>query len=54
MYLEKDGHAMVDEILVATGLSKMIIEEPSIRYALVFQALEATAYNLGLGCLAPR
>lgn len=53
-YLEKDGHAMVNEILVAMGLAKMINEEPNTRYASVFQALEATAYNLGLGCLAPR
>jgi len=36
------------------GLAKMINEEPNTRYASVFQALEATAYNLGLGCLAPR
>jgi endonuclease YncB( thermonuclease family) len=54
VYLDGAGLSMVNAMLVAMGITKATVMEPNTRYANVFLALEAAAYQLGLGCLAPQ
>ncbi len=53
VYLDGSALAMANAMLVAMGITKATIEEPNTRYANVFLGLEATAIQLGLGCLTP-
>jgi endonuclease YncB( thermonuclease family) len=54
VYLDGLANSMVNAMLVAMGITKATVNEPNTRYANVFLALEATAYELSLGCLAPQ
>lgn len=54
VYLDGGAYSMVNAMLVAMGITKVTAMESNTRYANVFLALEATAYQLRLGCLAPQ
>lgn len=51
VYLDGVGYSMVNAMLVAMGLTRATVETPNTRYENVFLGLEATAAQLGLGCL---
>jgi endonuclease YncB( thermonuclease family) len=54
VYLDGGSYFMVNAALVALGVSKATVVEPNTRYSSVLLGLEATALQLGLGCLIPR
>lgn len=54
VYLDAGSYFMVNAALVALGVSKATVVEPNTRYSSVLLGLEATAIQLGLGCLTPR
>ncbi len=49
VYLDAEGYAMVNAILVAMGFAYASSYPPNIRYESVFRDLERTARELGLG-----
>lgn len=49
VYLDSQGYAMVNAILVAMGFATASTYPPNVRYADVFRELERTARELGLG-----
>lgn len=51
VYLDGGGYSMVNAALVALGMARAHGVAPNVRYASVFAALEATAMQLGIGCL---
>jgi endonuclease YncB( thermonuclease family) len=53
VYLDGGAYSMVNAMLVTLGITKATVMEPNTRYANILLALEATAYRLQLGCLAP-
>lgn len=54
VYLDPQGYAMVNAILVAMGFATTATYPPNVRYENVFVALERTARELGLGLWAPK
>lgn len=52
VYLDSQGYAMVNAILVAMGFANVATYPPNVRYREVFQGLERTARGLGLGLWA--
>jgi len=53
VYLDPDGYAMVNAILVAMGFANVATYPPNVRYTEVFRGLGRTARELGLGLWAP-
>lgn len=49
LYLDPQGYAMVNAILVAMGFATVSTYPPNVRYAHIFIVLEQTARALGLG-----
>lgn len=49
VYLDPQGYAMVNAILVAMGFATASTYPPNVRYAHIFSELERTARALGLG-----
>ena len=49
VYLDKEGYAMVNAVLVAAGFAYSTPYPPNVRYESVFRTLTATARELNLG-----
>ena len=53
VYLDKEGYAMVNAVLVGAGFAYSSPYPPNVRYESVFRTLTATARELNLGLWCP-